>query len=249
MSSEWTVIESNNRKSKVIEVPAIPQYQPQVRRSKEDERREKWEKTRQQKIDRYNAEFPLLPGSKDLIPDAQKIAYIDTKIAAEKEASHKAYLEREARRQAKRERDEKKAAIREQHHVENMIKKWGSHRWYNMVYYTDDDCDTARKLRYEEEEEEYRRDAMRDEWMARMEEEDKKREIEREKYIAEQTANMSKQQKQRWLLDLEEEEMDELEEGAYREGEIMYEAFLTSERRRIEDKKRLDAWNAKHGKK
>ena len=242
MSIEWT-IKTNNRKSKVIEAPIL-QYQPQVRPS--DERREKWEKKRQQKIDRYNAEFPLLPGSKDLIPDAQKIAYIDAKIAAEKEASHKAYLEREARRQAKRERDEKKAAIREQQHVENMIEKWGAHRWYNMVRYTNDDCETAYALRREEEEEEYTREAMRDEWRARMEEENKKLEIEREKYIAEQTANMSKQQKKRWLEDLEEEEELELEEGAYREGEIIYEAFLGFERRRIEDQKRLDAWNAKY---
>lgn len=244
MSSEWTVIKSNNHKSNVIEVH-VPQYQPQVRISKEDERREKWEKNRQQKINRYNAEFPLLPCSKDLVPDAKKIAYIDAKIAAEKEANHKAYLEREARRQAKRERDEKNAAVREQRHVENMIEKWGAHRWHNMVYYTNDDCDTAYKLRREEEEEEYRREAMRDEWRARMEEEDKKHEIERKKYIAEQTANMSKQQKKRWLQDLEEEEKLELEERAYSEGEIMYEAFLDFERRRIEDQKRLDAWNAK----
>jgi hypothetical protein len=82
---------SNDRRSNVIENQS-PQPQGQhvrlSREQKENMRREKCEAS-QQKIDRYNTDFPLLPVSRDLVVDAQKIAYIDAKFAAEKEDQQK----------------------------------------------------------------------------------------------------------------------------------------------------------------
>lgn len=257
MSSEWKTVESNRKSKKVCEVH-IPQPQQQVRPPQvrqptrqqiENERREKWEQRRHQKIDEYNKEFPLLPGSRDLVPDAQKIAYIDGKFAAKKEADHKAYLEREARRQAKRQRDQEFAAVREQRHIENMIEKWGAHRWYRMVEHTNDDCNTAYSLRVQEEEREWRMEYLRRERESRWEEEEKNRKIEREKYIAEQTANMSQHQKETWIDEFVEQELEELEDAAYAEGNRMYESYLNWEAQKIEDNERLEAWNAKHQKK
>ena len=119
MSTEWTIVTGNKRNVKVAKQPvAVVEQKAEVRQvrptreekiKKENEKRERWEQNRQKKIDEYNAEFPLLPGSKDLVTDATKIAYIDAKIAARKEANHKAYLEREARRQKKAKREAEKA--------------------------------------------------------------------------------------------------------------------------------------------
>lgn len=205
MSFDWTTVKRN---TKVIENPQQvrqQQVRPMSNRvdktRRENEKRAQWEQKRQKKIDMYNAEFPLLPGSKDLVPDAEKIAYINNKIAIKKEASHKAYLEREARRQAKAKRESELYKIAEEKHVEKMIEKWGAHRWYRCVAYTNDDCDTADKLRYEEEER-----GRFEEWL---ETEDKKFEIqehiriraEEEAYISEQTANMSEEEKALWLAD------------------------------------------------
>lgn len=177
--------------------------------------------------------------------DTQKIAYIDTKIAARKEANHKAYLEREARRQEKAKREAEKAKreaelaeIAEKEHVKDMIEKWGAHRWHRMVAYTDEDCWAARILRDEEEdrereqeEEEERREAIR--------------EAEKQKYIAEQTANMSEREKERWIRDYEYEEMRILEDQVFSYWDSVYYDNMRQER---EDKDRLDRWNAKQEK-
>jgi len=79
---------SNDRRSNVIEIRSPQTQGQQVRLSREEKanmRREKLEAILQQKIDSYNDEFPLQPGIRDLVADAEKIAYIDAKIAAEKE--------------------------------------------------------------------------------------------------------------------------------------------------------------------
>jgi hypothetical protein len=157
-----------------------------------------------------------------LVPEATKIAYIDAKIAARKEANYKAYLEREARRQekakranAKARREAELAVIAEMEHVKDMIEKWGAHRWYRCVAYSEDDCDTAEKLRYEEEEREWRREQLEREQEEEEERREAIREAEKQKYIAEQTANMSEREKERWIRDYEYEEMRILEDQVF----------------------------------
>jgi hypothetical protein len=83
MSSEWTIVTGNKRNIKVVskQPVAVVEKKAEVRQvrptreekiQKENEKRERWEQNRQKKIDEYNAEFPLLPGSKDLVTDTQK---------------------------------------------------------------------------------------------------------------------------------------------------------------------------------
>lgn len=262
MSTEWTVVTRNKRNTKVVQKQHEVQQSNAFKSSRltmqekiqrENEKREQWEKRRQKKIDEYNAEYPLLPGGKDSVSDAKKIAYIDAKRANKKEADHKAYLERETRRQAKAKRDAERARIAEEEHVKDMIEKWGSHRWYRCVAYTEDDCDTADRLRYEEnereEEREWRMEQLQREYELEWEKKEAIRKAEREKYIAEQTANMSEQEKLRWIIDFEYDEEIELDHAFQAEGEIWYQSYLKMEKEEREDKERLDRWNAKHGKK
>lgn len=257
MSTEWTVVKRNVKVSKNM-TPVIEQKTEvkQVRPTKEEkiqrenEKRDQWEQRRQKKIDEYDADFPLLPGSKNLVSDAQKIAYIDAKIAARKEANHKAYLEREARRQekakhatAKAKRQDERYEIEEKKHVQSMIEKWGSHRWYRCVAWTEDDCDTAQRLRDEEEKREWEMERLE-----RIEEQEEERREEirkawREKYIAEQTANMTEEEKRRWITEFEYDEEIESDYAYQAQGEDWYRAYTNMEK---EDQKRLDAWNAKH---
>ena len=264
MSSEWTIVTGNKRNIKVVAKQPVDvvEKKAEVRQvrptreekiQKENEKRERWEQNRQKKIDEYNAEFPLLPGSKNLVSDAQKIAYIDAKIAARKEANHKAYLEREARRQekakraaAKAKREDERYEIEEKKHVQSMIEKWGSHRWYRMVAYTEDDCDTAQRVRDEEEEREWEMERL--ERIEEQEEEKREaiRQADKEKYISEQTANMTEEQKRRWITEFEYDEEIESDYAYQAQGEDWYRSYIKMEK---EDQKRLDAWNAKHGKK
>lgn len=195
---------------------------------REQEKRQRWEANRQRKIDEYNAEFPLLPGTKDLISDANKVAFIDARIAAKKEASRLAYLEREARRKA-----------REPRHVQNMIEKWGAHRWFHMVEDTKDDCPTAQKLRNEYEWEAGWRHY---EELEQMEKECREYSEKREKYIADMTANMSESEKREWIENYEFDEDD-----AYN-MECEY-AQRMYEKEKQEDEARLKAWNEKNGNK
>lgn len=101
--------------------------------------------------------------------DAKLVAQIEREtaelkekaVAAKRALSEKKrqeYLEREARRQNKKRLAEEIAKAKEDAHIENMIEKWGSHRWFRMVEDTADDCRTACDIRYkkmEEEENEY----------------------------------------------------------------------------------------------
>ena len=262
MSTEWTIVTGNKRNVKVSKQPvAVVEQKAEVRQvrptreekiQKENERLQQWEQRRQKKIDEYNAEFPLLPGSKDLVADAKKIAYIDAKIAARKEANHKAYLEREARRQKKAKREAEKAKreaelaeIDEKEHVKDMIEKWGYHRWYRMVAWTEDDCDTAERLRHEEEEREWRMEQYEREQEEEEERREAIRQAEKEKYIAEQTANMSEREKEQWIRDYEYEEMRILEDQVFSYWDSVYYDNMRQERA---DKERLDRWNAKQEK-
>ena len=86
-------------------------------------------------------------------------------------------------------REEKEKEKKERFHVQDMIEKWGAHRWQNMVCMTDDDCLTAKNLRYEDEERYY------EEW--------KRERIEEKKYVVEQTANLSEKDKRLWILEYE----------------------------------------------
>lgn len=272
MSSEWTVVKSGNKKVVVVETVVsekVRQPKAEERKFREDKQKQwearqqqnkaNWEAIRQAKIDEYDHEFPLLPGSRDTMTEAQKIAYIDAKRAAKQEADKQAYLQRESRRQEKRKIAEKRAAekakreaelaeMEEREHVKNMIEKWGAHRWYNMVWNTDDDCDTAQKLRDEEEERDYEferwYEAQQREWDRQWEQQT----IEDEKYIAEKTANMSEKEKELFISKFEEERERWLEDGMEAEGDMWYRDFQNMEKQKKEDAERLAAWEAKNRK-
>lgn len=261
MSTEWTVVTRNKRNINVAKPPVgtcnmsrldkttlhIKDVRPtrEEKNQRENNKRERWEQNRQKKIDEYNAEFPLLPGSNDLVTDATKIAYIDAKIATRKEANHKAYLEREARRQKKSKRQAELAEIAEKEHVKDMIEKWGSHRWYRCVAYSEDDCDTAERLRDEEEECEWRMEQYEREQEREEEKREAIRQAEKQKYIAEQTTNMSESEKKIWIQDYEYNEMIELEDQVFSYWDSVY---WHSQKQEREDKERLDRWNAKQEK-
>ena len=205
--------------------------------------------SQQSKIVRYDSEFPEIPGSKSVaVSDGQKIAMVNFIINEKKQADHQAYLERESRRQIKKDREERLAQIKEEKHIQNMIEKWGSHRWYNMVYHTEDDCETAQDLRDKEEEFEYQREILyeiREEQDQLHYEENKKKET---AYIEETTKDMSAKTKAQWLRGYEWEK--ELEDDYSMERESM--AFYSSFERRREqaeaDQKRLEEWNKKNNK-
>jgi hypothetical protein len=246
MSSEWTIVTGNKRNVNVV-VEQKSEVRPTREENfqKENNKRHQWEQRRQKKIDEYNMEFPLLPGSKDLVSDAQKIDYIETKRATKKEADQKAYLEREARRQAKAKRNTEiahaKAKREEEEHVKTMIEKWGAHRWYRKVAYTEDDCDTAHDIREEEDEREWRLEEIE---RQQEDEEEKREEIckaEEEKYIDEQTINMSREEKGIWIEDYRYNEMIRLEDEVYSYWKT---AFSYIEKQDKEDKERLVRWYA-----
>jgi hypothetical protein len=198
MSFDWTTVKRNTKviKKPITENPQVRQQQvrPMSNRvdktRRENEKRAQWEQKRQKKIDIYNAEFPLLPGSKDLVPDAEKIAYINNKVAIKKEADHKAYLEREVRRQVNAKRKSELRRIAEEKHMENMTEKWDTSGW-NI--YTNDDYDII-----EEEDRKWYMEQLEEEYY---ENQENIRRAEQEAYISEQTANMSEEEKDGWLAD------------------------------------------------
>jgi len=259
MSTEWTIVKHGNKKVNVVETNISEKVrqnrvdQRKIREEKQKQWEEKqrqnqanWEARRQAKIDEYDREFPLLPGSRDTMTDAQKITYIDNKRAAKKEADRLAYLEREARRQAKRVREAKKQEYYEKIHVQAMIEKWGAHRWYNMVFMTDDDCITAQKLRHEEEEREYERERWFEEQERQWELEWEQQKIEEKKYIEEQTANMGKEEKGRWILEYEYQKEIELDWERDAESDRWYRDFEIMQKQKKEDAERLAAWELKN---
>jgi len=252
MSSEWNVVDRNNRKAKVVQQPtAAVKIKAQVRMSIEEknkienQKRDQWEKRRKSKIDEYDSEFPLLPGSRDMLTEAQKIAYIDERNAARKEDNHKAYLLREEKRKANR---AKEAEEKEKLHVQNMIEKWGAHRWHNMVFMTDDDCLTADNLRYEDMERYYEEEERREEEERKWEEEWERERIEEKKYVVEQTANLSEKEKTLWILEYEHEKECERDSDMYAESDRWYRDFEMKQKRNKEDAERLAAWEAKNKK-
>jgi hypothetical protein len=240
MSTEWTVVTGNGNKRSNVN-GTKPQVIPEVKTNKID-KKQHWEATRQRKIDQFNAEFPILPGGKDLMTDSQKIVQINARIAAEKEANRKAYLVREARRQAKKEQAKKLSKIKEASHIQNMIDKWGAHRWYSMVECTADDCDAAYKLRCEKDECELRIEEFERHVDLELERKEKSLREEKERHIAEQTANMSESQKECWIERFLEEEVERLDCLAQAESETMYRNILIWENREIQDNNRLKMW-------
>ena len=123
-------------------------------------------------------------------------------------------------------REEKEKEKKERFHVQDMIEKWGAHRWQNMVCMTDDDCLTAKNLRYEDEERYY------EEW--------KRERIEEKKYVVEQTANLSEKDKRLWILEYEHQKNCEID-WDMDDSEMM-------QRQNKEDAERLAAWEAKNNK-
>jgi len=259
MSIEWNVVNHGNKKVTVLGTNAYEKVrQPSMNQKKiceekqkqwEEKQRQnqaKWESIRQAKIDEYDRDFPLLPGSRDIMPDIKKIAYIDGKRASKKEADRLAYLEREAKRQEKRKIAQQRAEIKEREHVKNMIEKWGAHRWFRMVLYTDDDCDTAKILRDKEEEREIERERRLEEQERQWKKECEQQEIADKKYIAEQTANMTEIEKEQWISNFEDERMRLLDDAVEAEGDMWYRNFMIMEKQNKEDNERLALWLAKN---
>jgi hypothetical protein len=254
--SEWNIVANNKRNVKVVEQPIAQVNKPkaQVRPSrkeqikKENEKREQWEQRRQSKIDEYDREFPLLPGSRDMMTEAKKIAYINARNAARKEDNHKAYLLREEKRKAKRAREAEEREKKEKLHVQDMIEKWGAHRWYNMVAYTDDDCITAQNLRNDYEDRYYEEAERREEEERKWKEEWEREKIEEKKYIEEQTANMGEEEKGRWILDYEYQKELENDYEMDAESDRWYRDFQMMQKQNKEDAERLAAWEAKNKK-
>jgi hypothetical protein len=249
MSTEWTIVNRNKRNFNVDKEHIVPHNMRGVNNNniqkKENDRRKRWEQKREKKIAEYNAEFPLLPGSKDLVSDATKIAYINSKIATRKKVKH--HKEYKHEEKAKRNTANTKHQIgwyeiAEKLHVQEMIEKWGAHRWHRCVAYTEDDCDTAERLRDEEELCELHMEQYERELELEWEEKELIRKAEKEKYIAEQTANMSEEQKRRWIINFEYDEEIKSDYAYEAAGDAWYK-----ERKKIEqeDKERLDRWNEK----
>jgi hypothetical protein len=257
MSSEWTTVAKKNRIVKVDKQPIVSvQVRPIIKT--ESEKRAQWEQRIKKKNEKreqmeqwqkeYDREFPLLPGSKDMLTEAQKIAYINARNAARKEDNHKAYLLREEKRKAKRAREAEEREKKEKLHVQDMIEKWGAHRWHHRVFMTDDDCLTAAKLRDEDMERYYEEEYRFYEEERRWQEEWEREQIEEKKYIEEQTANMGKEEKRRWILDYEYQKEIELDNERDAESDRWYRDFEMMNKRDKEDAERLAAWEAKNKK-
>jgi hypothetical protein len=190
-----------------------------------------WEQKRLLKIKKYDQEFPILPGTKDLMTDALKIQWYDQQEELKRQQEHQAYLKRKAKR-------ENKLQIPKVHHIQNMIEKWGEHRWHRMVHGTDDDCDEAYKLRDQEEREEHQREMI-------MEERITQERKERQEFIDKSTQGMTQQQKSEWLFDFEEEEYHEMCENFDTESNYIWKYVERVAEQDKRDKERLDLWNLK----
>ena len=177
----------------------------------------------QQKINKYNIDFPLLNGGIDSTSNEQKIAWFDAQKDAELKANYDAYIIRKTKRQEKKKKNDERSQKKEQSHILRMSEKWGIN-WHHLVCGTEDDCNTALCLRlYEEEkEEEERCITLCNIYFVKMQEEELRKKMneesinlennvqkEREKMIDEKTAGFSDEEKQMWIFNMEAEEYDE----------------------------------------
>jgi hypothetical protein len=197
-----------------------------------------WQQKRLLKIQKYDQEYPILPGTKDLVPEKIKVQWYDQQqelrrqqAQLRRQQEHQAYLLRKSKREDKLK--QQKAL-----HIQNMIEKWGVHRWHRMVDRTDDDCDEAYDLRSQEEMEEYERENRLKE---QMEMDDKLR----QEYIDKSTLGMTPKQKEKWLNDFEEEEFLEMCDEVDYEWFPSYDYFDKLAQQKRRDQERLDLWNLK----
>ena len=166
------------------------------------------------------------------------------KEAKKRSLARQEYLAREAKRQEKKRRTEEAAKAKEIAHVEDMVEKWGSHRWFRMVDGTNDDCQIAEELRWKEDQEQfdlyYEMRQKEKKWA----QEFKAKEKEKEKLRQEAKATMSSREfaefeHQEWL-----DEMDD-EEAYMNNGS---REWYHLERLRQADAKRLTKWEQKQKK-
>jgi hypothetical protein len=178
-----------------------------------------------------------------------KIEQETTLINAEKEAKKRSlarqeYLEREARRQEKKRRSELAAKAKEIAHVEDMVEKWGQHRWFRMVDGTNDDCQIAEELRWKEDQEQFdlyyemrqKEKKWAQEFKAKEKEKEKLRQEAKTTMTCEEFAEFEHQE---WL-----DEMDE-EEAYMNNGS---REWYHLERLRQADATRLTKWEQKQKK-
>jgi hypothetical protein len=96
-------------------------------------------------------------------------------------------------------------------------------------------------MKEEEEREFYEEQAERIR-QAEYAEEEKRRLVEREKYIAEQTENMSEEDKYNWIKNFEYEEREEMWEWWDCNSYVYEDAYTQYEKRRKQDAERLSNW-------
>lgn len=177
----------------------------------------------------FDEDFPPLPGMESGTTEETKQGWARLR----KEIEHKKYLEKEARRKAKKEaarkNAEKKARNEEERrrvHVDMMIEKWGSHRWFNMVEDTEDDCHEAARIRKEHY-------ASSVKWEAEFEERMEREEKERNELIAKKTANMTEEEKRDFIETLIYEEAEKMD------TDIFYSFFEDTEISRRDEERLL----------
>jgi hypothetical protein len=165
----------------------------------------------------------------------------EAKKRAISEKKHQEYLEREARRQEKKRIAEELEKAKENAHIADMIEKWGSHRWHQMVEGTEDDCRVAYDLRYKEMEEEereyYEMQEREKEWEKEWEEERNSK----EKLRTEARLTMTPKEFREFEMQEQQDEWDE-EERYFASG---IDEWYYIERQQRADSERLAIWEEK----
>jgi hypothetical protein len=160
-------------------------------------------------------DFPQLSGKpvpKSEIRAAAAANLVKDQAIADKKQRHQDWIDRQARREAKAIRDAEEKLKADKVYLVNMYNKYGPY-WYRQVRETADDSPIAEKMRYDEEEEEYRRECEQ-EWEERQaeKEEDARYEMERKEREA-RRALMTPDEAQQD----EQDEADELEDAWHTE--------------------------------
>lgn len=128
----------------------------------------------------------------------------------EKEKAREDYLERARLR-------EERQKMRDIEYIAAMETRFGT-KWFNWVNTIDGgkyDSNIASKLRYEYEEEQYRRECERDDMERKVEKESYEKQKRAEEEDAEMKRTLSPQSYMEWRAQREEEEMDEIDDWLY----------------------------------
>lgn len=160
--------------------------------------------------------------AKEHTEQEQKAKEQKAKEKEQKEKDRVAYLERVEKRKQNEELQKQRVYEKEQLYVQSMCAKFGS-RWFNWVDRVEGgkyDSEVAAKLRYEYEEEEYRREAEWEDEVRRIDREIDEKLDAREKEDEEMRKTLSTKAYNKWAMKRQEEDWDEedswMEEGMSR---------------------------------